>query len=321
MSRIFDLSPTASSLALLFALAMPAAALELSLPGGAAKTAERTEAFGSLRLPSGPFAAGELPSQLADGPLSIVAYRLKLEDSSTAQVMRDLQTQITRAGYQLEFACETDACGGYDFRYGTEVLAEPDMHVNLADFRYLLAKRGGGSFLSLLVSRSGSAGFVQITQLGGAAAAVTSPSVASRPQLKPAVLTPEPSDLVASLEAGNAVVLDDLIFASGSSALTAGNYASLAKLAAWLQVNPARKVVLVGHTDASGVLKNNIALSQARAESVRQALLAAHTIAADQITAEGIGPLSPRESNLTEAGRQKNRRVEVMVTSTDLLAP
>lgn len=319
MSRIFDLSPTASSLALLFALAMPAAALELSLPGGAEKTAERTEAFGSLRLPSGPFAAGELPSQLADGPLSIVAYRLKLEDSSTAQVMRDLQTQITRAGYQLEFACETDACGGYDFRYGTEVLAEPDMHVNLADFRYLLAKRGGGSVLSLLVSRSGSAGFVQITQLGGAA--VTSLSGASRPQLKPAVLTPEPSDLVASLEAGNAVVLDDLIFASGSSALTAGNYASLAKLAAWLQVNPARKVVLVGHTDASGVLKNNIALSQARAESVRQALLAAHTVAADQITAEGIGPLSPRESNLTEAGRQKNRRVEVMVTSTDLLAP
>lgn len=320
MSRIFDLSQAATPLALLLAFAMPATALELTLPSGAEKTAERAETFGSLRLPSGPFTAGDLPTQLADGPLSIVAYRLQLEDSSTAKVMRDLQVQITRAGYKLEFACETDACGGYDFRYGTTVLAEPDMHVNLADFRYLLAKKGG-NFLSLLVSRSGSAGFVQVTQLGGAAAAVASTSVISQPQTRPAVRAPEPSDLVTALEAGNAVVLEDLIFASGASVLTAGDYASLVKLAAWLQVDRARKVVLVGHTDSSGVLKNNIALSRARAESVRQALLDVHAVSSDQITAEGIGPLAPRESNLTDAGRQKNRRVEVMVTSTELLAP
>lgn len=317
MGRGKYLARTGVILALISGLALPAAALELSLPAAAEKTAERTEAFGSVRLPSGPFAAGELPSQLADGALSITAYRFALEDSSTAKVMRDLQGQITTAGYQPIFACETDACGGYDFRYGTEVLAEPDMHVNLADFRYLLAKKGDGSFLSLLISRSGSSGFVQVTQLGNPAAVAPRPA-APGSQIKPAGSTP---DLVAGLETGNPVVLDDLVFASGASVLTAGSYDSLAKLAVWLQADPARKVVLVGHTDASGALQANIALSQARAESVRQALLADPSVSPDQVAAEGIGPLAPRDSNLSEAGRQQNRRVEAMVTSTDLLAP
>ncbi len=317
MGRSLYLARTGTILALILGLALPVAALELALPTAAEKTAERAEAFGSVRLPSGSFAAGELPSQLADGALSIAAYRFALEDSSTAKVMRDLQGQITIAGYQPIFACETDACGGYDFRYGTEVLAEPDMHVNLADFRYLLAKKGDGSFLSLLISRSGSTGFVQVTQLGGAAGVALRPA-APGSQIKPAGSA---TDLVAGLEAGNPVVLDDLVFASGASVLTAGRYDSLAKLAVWLQADPARKVVLVGHTDASGALQANIALSQARAESVRQALLVDPSVSPDQVAAEGIGPLAPRDSNLSEAGRQKNRRVEAMVTSTELLAP
>ena len=320
MIRSFYLASTVVICALMSGLALPAAALDLSLPATAEKTAERTENFGSLRLPSGPYVDGKLPSQQADGALSIAAYRFALEDSSTAKVMRDLQDQITRAGYQPVFACETEACGGYDFRYGTEVLAEPDMHVNLADFRYLLAKKGSGGFLSLLVSRSGSAGFVQVTQLGGATA-VTAGPVRPAAQITPEVSVPAPVDLVAGVEAGRAAVLEDLVFGSGASVLTAGSYASLAKLTAWLQADPARKVILVGHTDASGALQANIALSQARAESVRQALLANPAVAAEQVAAEGIGPLAPRDSNLTEAGRQKNRRVEVMVTSTNLLAP
>lgn len=320
MSRNLYLARTVTILALISGLSLPAAALDLALPAMAEKTAERSDAFGSVRLPSGPFAAGTLPSQLADGPLSIAAYRFVLEDSSTAKVMHDLQDQIAAAGYQPVFSCETDVCGGYDFRYGTEVLAEPDMHVNLADFRYLLAKTGTGNLLSLLVSRSGNVGFVQVTQLGGLAAVVPRPA-APATQAKPKDSAPVPTDLVAGLEAANPVVLEDLVFASGAAVLTAGSYDSLAKLAAWLQADPARKVVLVGHTDASGSLQANIALSQARAESVRQALLADPTVSPDQVVAEGIGPLAPRDSNLTEAGRQKNRRVEVIVTSTELLAP
>ena len=117
---------------------------------------------------------------------------------------------------------------------------------------------------------------------------------------------------------GGAVALDDLVFASGSSSLTEGSYASLADLAAWLQANPEMTIALVGHTDASGGLEGNIALSRKRADSVRARLIETYDVPTRQVEAQGVGYLSPRASNLTEAGRNKNRRVEVILTSTQV---
>ena len=109
------------------------------------------------------------------------------------------------------------------------------------------------------------------------------------------------------------VALDDLIFASSAADLEAGEYASLEALAAFLRANPDSKVVLVGHTDASGGLEGNIALSRERAASVRAAMINSYDIPSDQISANGVGYLAPRDNNLTDQGRTRNRRVEVML--------
>ena len=298
----------------------PALALDLALPGPAEVTAERVESFGSLRLPTGPFAAGAVPTRLVEGALSQTAYRLAGQGGSTLEMVQGLQGQLEAAGFTLAFSCETEACGGYDFRYGMAVLPEPDMHVNLGDFRYVLAEGPAGEVVALLISRAGSIGFVQVTRLGGAGKVVTVPAAKATPAPQP-ISEPDNAGLIAGIEAGRAMVLEDLVFASGSSTLEAGDYPSLASLAAWLRADPARKLVLVGHTDASGALDANIKLSRLRAESVRQSLIKAQKVSSDQIQAEGIGPLSPRVSNLTEAGRRQNRRVEVLTTSTALLTP
>jgi outer membrane protein OmpA-like peptidoglycan-associated protein len=76
-------------------------------------------------------------------------------------------------------------------------------------------------------------------------------------------------------------------------------------------------VALVGHTDTSGGLETNIVISRRRAEQVRSVLLGQYDVPREQVTAEGVGYLSPRASNLTEAGQQANRRVEVVVTKTE----
>jgi len=104
-----------------------------------------------------------------------------------------------------------------------------------------------------------------------------------------------------------------LIFATGASALSGARYDSLARLADYLIANPDRRVVLVGHTDAEGPLEGNIALSRARASAVRQVLIDDFGAPSDRIDAEGIGFLAPRASNATDAGRQANRRVEVVL--------
>lgn len=307
-------------------LAQPTYAFDLKLPGPAEATANRQEARTSIRLPIGAFANGRMPTELTEGSLDQTAYRVTLETASTLALMQPLRTQLEGVGFQVVFECETIVCGGFDFRYGIDVLPEPDMHVDLGDFRYLTARRGTEEVISLLVSRSGLTGFVQVTQLGGAVTvAMEAPETALAAQpapVSPATPTPRlTGDLIGGLEQGIALPLEDLVFASGSSALVEGDYGSLAQLAAWLKEDTRRIVTLVGHTDASGGLDGNIRLSKLRAESVRQHLLYADRIAPEQVRAEGVGYLAPRDSNLTEEGRRKNRRVEVMVTSTELLSP
>ena len=292
-------------------LATPAqAAPLLEMPALASEIGGRGESPSSLRLPEGPFDEGMIPLREAQGTVEQRAYRLQGR-LTTLQLYEPLAAQITAQGYRIVFSCEADACGGFDFRYGMEVLPEPQMHVDLGDYRYLLAERSGGAeVLALLVSRTADLGFVQVSSVSPVAAR---PLVITTP--KPP--EPQPAGFDAAFATRGAQVLEDLVFASGSGALEPADYASLRDLAAWLQANPTRKVTLVGHTDASGALEPNVALSKKRAASVRAALIA---LGADggQIDAQGAGYLAPRASNLTPEGRMQNRRVEVMLTSTQV---
>ncbi|HMS94705.1 MAG TPA: OmpA family protein, partial [Tabrizicola sp.] len=132
-------------------------------------------------------------------------------------------------------------------------------------------------------------------------------------------LPESPSDTLGirqALDRDGRAALDDLVFESGSSALSEGEYASLAEVAAWLEANPDGTIALVGHTDASGSLAANIALSERRAEAAALALIESYGADRSRIVSEGVGFLAPRATNADEAGRQKNRRVEVVVTST-----
>jgi OOP family OmpA-OmpF porin len=70
--------------------------------------------------------------------------------------------------------------------------------------------------------------------------------------------------------------------------------------------------VIVGHSDNQGSLEANIALSKRRAEAVRTALIT-RGVAAERLEAHGVGYLAPVSTNLTEAGRTLNRRVELVL--------
>lgn len=305
-----------SCVVLILAAPLQAApALTLGFPAPVQSTARFGQALSSFQLPTGPFADGAIPTETLEGAIEQQAWQLDAPGLSTLELMRPLRAQIAAAGYAVIFECETRACGGFDFRYGISLLPEPDMHVDLGDFRYLAAKRagaGGAEYLSLMVSRSAQDGFVQLTRISPEQTPAPVAAVAEAPPDPPPAQT---DDMAQGLESGEAIALDDLVFASGSSELLAGPYASLDALSAWLEANPGQAVTLVGHTDASGSLATNVALSKRRAESVRQALIADYGVPADRVAAEGVGYLAPRASNHTDTGMQRNRRVEVLVTS------
>ncbi|WP_054302474.1 OmpA family protein [Gemmobacter sp. LW-1] len=297
--------------------AMAAAPLSLRLPGPATETARITEPGASYRMPLGPWQDGRVETRVAEGTVEQVAWRIA-GPVSTLDLLAPLRKQVQAAGWQVLYECETDACGGFDFRYDLLLMTEPDMHVDLGDFRYLAAAKGD-EVLSLMVSRSQASGFVQMTRVQpGAVAEETGlqPVDLGEAETPPAVVPGEAPDIGAALEGQGHAVLEGLDFASGAARLeTAGNPA-LQALADWLAANPSRRIALVGHTDASGNLATNLALSKQRAAAVRQALIAAGADGA-RIEAQGVGYLAPRASNLTEAGRMANRRVEAILTSTE----
>lgn len=302
-----------------------AQAITLDLPDTAKPSAQKSESLASYALPIGPFSDRALPTRRVEGALTQVAWRVESPGATTLELLSPLRGQLMAIGFKPVFDCDTAECGGFDFRYATSVLPEPEMHVDLGDFRFFAAERGE-EVVSLMVSRTAAAGFVQMTHVGGTSApapvltASTKASPAKAVALStgqaPSALSPKPDSIGAKLMSGGSLALDDLVFASGTSTLAEGDYKSLQELAAWLGENPGLTIALVGHTDASGGLEGNIALSRKRAMAVRNELITRHNIPQAQVEAQGVGYLSPRASNLTAEGRDKNRRVEVMVTST-----
>jgi OOP family OmpA-OmpF porin len=333
-----DLRP--ALLALL--LTHPAQALDLAFPGPAQETLATAETGTAYNLPVGPWDGETFLSRRVEGTLDRRAFRIDTT-LSTVDLMAALRPQVTAAGWRILYECDAPVCGGFDFRFASPILPEPEMHVDLGDFRVLSADRGD-SALNLIVSRSPRAGFVQLTLARPGTAPAAPNTAATPPQPAPALPDlpdlpiadpplPDPGaaavdappsaapgaagSLVARLQAEGHVVLDDLRFASGAGDLEPGDYPSLAELADWLRQDPARRIALVGHTDASGGLDSNIVLSKRRASAVRARLVGAHDVPPAQVVAQGVGYLAPLAANTTEAGRQRNRRVEAVLLDSN----
>ncbi len=111
---------------------------------------------------------------------------------------------------------------------------------------------------------------------------------------------------------GLVLTLGDVLFESGKARLLPGAERTLDKLVTFLEENPKRKVLIEGHTDNIGSTTYNLDLSLRRAEAVKQALIS-KGIDPERIMAQGYGESYPVASNADAAGRQRNRRVEIVI--------
>ena len=108
------------------------------------------------------------------------------------------------------------------------------------------------------------------------------------------------------------VVLDGIVFDFDSATLLPESDEALANIASYLNANPDKQFYVVGHTDSVGTFSYNYGLSGDRARAVVEALKEQHGIAHERLEPYGVGPLVPVFSNAEEAGRDKNRRVELV---------
>jgi outer membrane protein OmpA-like peptidoglycan-associated protein len=116
-------------------------------------------------------------------------------------------------------------------------------------------------------------------------------------------------------ERGLMVTLSDVLFDTGQATLKPGAGLALDRLANYMRQNPQTKILIEGHTDSIGSEEYNQALSQRRADAVASAL-ESRGVPADSIRAMGRGKDFPVATNATVAGRQQNRRVEVVFSDS-----
>jgi outer membrane protein OmpA-like peptidoglycan-associated protein len=114
-------------------------------------------------------------------------------------------------------------------------------------------------------------------------------------------------------ERGLIITLGDVLFDTNKAQLKSGSTRSLQKLADFLKQYPQRKARIEGYTDSTGGADYNQALSDRRAKAVRTSLVDMG-ISNDRIATQGYGKESPVASNDTAAGRQMNRRVEIVLS-------
>jgi outer membrane protein OmpA-like peptidoglycan-associated protein len=133
-------------------------------------------------------------------------------------------------------------------------------------------------------------------------------------QARAAQLAAQLAELAAKqTERGSIITLGDVLFATDQANLTADGMRTVRKLADVLINNPRRSVLIEGFTDSTGSSGHNLELSQRRADAVRDALQGMG-VGRERIATRGYGAAFPVAGNDSAAGRQQNRRVEIVLS-------
>ena len=230
---------------------------------------------------------------VAEGNVIRLAYE-NPKDRSAHEIFTNYREALQKAGFEILFACEVEACGpGWgSSRWGRVT----GLRYFTSDMRYLAARYPGGEqplYVAVLVAPKRHQ--VEVVEV-----AAMERGLVSAQGLAEGLLT------------DGRAVLDGLYFDTDKATLTPESAPALGVIAAFLKERGDLQVYIVGHTDSDGGFEHNMALSRNRAAAVVKALVDDHGIAAARLSPHGVGPLSPAKSNRAAAGKAENRRVEMV---------
>jgi outer membrane protein OmpA-like peptidoglycan-associated protein len=217
---------------------------------------------------------------------------------SVLEVFENYREAIANAGFEPLYTCVNKPdCGGD--------LGEYMGASWYSDSRYLAAKGGdqaAPTYVALFVHKRGSAPEIGVFQN----------IIESKPMKTGQVTAGSAADISRALDAQGKFALYGLYFDTGKAVLKPESDAALEQVALVLKGSPSLALFVVGHTDSTGQVAANVDLSERRAEAAVKALVDRYGIAANRLTAKGVGPFAPVGPNRTEDGRAKNRRVELV---------
>ncbi|RQP22840.1 OmpA family protein [Piscinibacter terrae] len=252
-------------------------------------------------------AANGQVTQYAQGELSRARDALARADSAWRDKQED--AEVNHLAYLAQkrtlVATNIGAQRAADARVETAGAERERLRADVRTREAQVAQANARSAQAQAQNAQAQAQFAQTQAQNAQAMAAAEAERANRLQRELAELQAKPTDH------GLVVMLQDVLFDTGHATLKEGSQAKLDQLAVVLKNHPERRILVEGFTDSVGSDAMNMALSQARADSVRNALLS-RGVPADRIETRGYGETRPVASNDNAAGRQQNRRVEVV---------
>lgn len=279
----------------------------LVLPDPIMEQFSETQAFGQYNMPLDIWKNAALKTRTITGELHKSAWKLPQSLLEINQFAAPILSQLQNMGFNALLDCQSAECGGFDFRFATEVIDPPFMYVDTTRYRFIALQKDE-QIKTLLFSKSGNELFLQIIEAGGRILIDTTnlPSAQTNTEMPP-------KDVDTALRQNGFAILSGLAFDSGSEALGRGPFESLISLAEFLQTEKEVNIILVGHTDNKGSFEMNLALSKRRAQAVAGYLADEFGLDPTRIIVHGVAYLSPVASNNSEAGQRQNKRVEVVL--------
>ena len=247
---------------------------------------------------------------------------------SSLEVLRGYQQELKAAGFETTFECAGDACGGSNiFAYSLPRSLLPGGWAGkvgdsspaacasgtLADLRYALLdnKASGASMAVMTWNPDITSAYCDEKEFQKR---TTITVVRVEPKAREQQMeTLSSSEIAKGLDANGKVAIYGILFDTGKADIKAESKASLDQIGGLLKQQTGLKLHVVGHTDNVGNLPANLDLSRRRADAVAAALTKDYGIARDRLTANGVASLAPVASNGSDAGRSKNRRVELVL--------
>ena len=250
---------------------------------------------------------------------------------SPLEVLRNYQQAYKAQGFETVYECAGPACGASEVSlHGFDLgrLLVPANYASaigdnspaacaggafVGDLRYaVLQNKASGAAMALMSWKPGN-----VSAYCDEAAFKKHASVflvRVQPQARTQTMeTLSASELGQSLTATGKVAVYGILFDTNKSDIKPESRPSLEQIGALMKQNPGIRLHVVGHTDNVGGFDANLGLSKRRAEAVAAALTKDFGVARERLTANGVASLAPVQSNADEAGRARNRRVELVL--------
>lgn len=278
-----------------------------------------TENFAQIRIPASAGRSGTNgalafdKSTTVEGKVSSYFY-IEPSGKTALEVFRNYESALEQAGFDKLYGCELAACDQAQIRERFRIDAvrgrkwsrdgDPSSSID-RDVRFVSAKlsrNGTDVYVMVFVAEPNS-----IWKVPAAVVLVAEPAPVALGQV---VVNAE--HLSSALAAEGKISLYGLYFDTARADIKPESKPQLDEMARLLTADRNLRVTIVGHTDNEGSTEVNATLSRRRAEAVTAALVSQYQIDPARLRSAGVASWSPVATNRTEAGRARNRRVEMV---------